>query len=541
MIGAVSTDQIPSRPARSVDDRAGQAGESEDVASRARPKDWLGLGLLAVPCMLVSVNSNLLNLALPALSAEFQPSNTQVLWICDVYVLLVAGLLLPVGLLADRFGRRRVLFLGAAVFGLASIGAAVAPDPALLIVCRGLIGVGSAMLAPSTLSLIRSMFHVPDQRAVALGIWTASFALGGILGPLLGGVLIEAVSWRAVFLVTPAAMVILLVLGPFVLPEYRSETFRRIDAIGVAMAIAGLLGAIYAVEQLSAQGSVLVSGSVGVVGIVVLVGFVRRQTRISEPVLDVSLFRERAYTVPLVGNAFAFAVLFGTQLLIGQYLQSVLGMSPLQAGVWTIPSAAAYAAGGLLAPRLGFALGTERLLTFGLAFSAVGFGIVAAIDVTTGLVVFVVGSVVYSLGLAPVYQVTTECTVAALPAEKAGVASATMETATNLGGALGIAVFGSLAGAVYRAGAAGSGIHTQTIGDALTRAENLPEGQADQFLEAVQTAFVQGFRLVEMIGAGLLLIAALATPLLLRQHRAPRGTTPPSSSTTATSSSDSRN
>jgi DHA2 family multidrug resistance protein-like MFS transporter len=491
------------------------ASTEVSAESRARPRDWVGLGLLAVPCMLISVNSNLLNLALPQLAAELRPSATQLLWISDIYVFLVAGLLLPMGLLADRFGRRRLLLLGAAVFGLASVAAAVSGTAAGLLICRGLIGVGSAMLGPSTLSLIRSMFGVPAQRAVALGIWTASFALGGILGPLVGGVLIEAVSWRAIFLVTPGAMLVLLVLGPFTLPEYRSDRVRRVDVVGVALAIVGLLATTYAIKQLSAQAAPLIPITTGVAGVGLLIGFLRRQRRVADPVLDLGLFRARAYTVPLAGNALAFAVLYGTQLLIGQYLQAVLGLSPLEAGLWTIPSAAAYALGGLIAPGLGSRLGAGRLLGIGLAVSAVGFGTVAAVGTTTGLLVFVLGSIVYSVGLAPVYQVTTDSAVAALPADKAGVAGATLETITNLGGALGIALFGSLAGAVYRRGTVGTGTDTQTIGDALDRAARLSPPQAAEVIHAAQLAFVHGFRLVAAVGAVLLLLTAVVTPRLL--------------------------
>ena len=492
------------------------------VGSHARPREWAGLALLAVPCMLISVNSNLLNLALPQLAGELRPSATQLLWISDIYVFLVAGLLLPMGLLADRFGRRRLLLLGAAVFGLASVGAALSWSPAGLILCRGLIGVGSAMLGPSTLSLIRSMFPVPSQRAVALGIWTASFALGGILGPLIGGVLIEAMSWRAVFLLTPVAMVVLLVLGPHTLPESRENSVRRVDVLGVAMAIVGLLATTYAIKQLSAQVPPFLPMTIGVIGGVLLAGFLRRQSRVADPVLDLGLFRTRSYSVPLVGNAVAFAVLYGTQLLIGQYLQAVLGLSPLEAGLWTIPSAAAYALGGLVAPRLGIKLNRGRLLTAGLAVSAAGFGIVAAVGTSTGLLVFVLGSVVYSAGLAPVYQVTTDAAVAALPADKAGVAGATLETVTNLGGALGIALFGSFAGAAYRSGTAGTGVNTQTIGDALDQAARLSPQQAAELIHAAQVAFVDGFRLVAAVGAVLLLLVALVTPRLLADGPARR-------------------
>jgi MFS transporter, DHA2 family, multidrug resistance protein len=505
-----------------------EASSTDTTSTKARPRDWVGLGLLAVPCMLISVNSNLLNLALPALAADLRPSTTQLLWISDIYVFLVAGLLLPMGLLADQFGRRRLLMVGAAAFGLASVGAALSTTSVALISCRALQGVAAAMLAPSTLSLIRSMFQDGRQRGVALGIWTASFALGGIIGPIIGGLLIEAVSWRAVFAVTPPAMAVLLLLGPVTLPEYRGDTKRHVDVLGVAMAILGLLSTIYAIKQLGVQAAPLVPVVTGLVGVALLVGFFRRQAHVADPVLDLTLFGNRAYTVPQLGNALAFAVLYGSQFLIGQYLQAVLGLSPLQAGLWTIPSAAAYALGGLIAPRLGSRLGTGRLLAVGLAVSAVGFAIVAAIGTNSGLLAFVLGSVVYSVGLAPVYQVTTESAVGAVPAERAGVAGATLETITNLGGALGIALFGSLAGAVYRAGTAGTGTGTgtgtQTIGDALAQAAGRSPAEAAALIQAAQHAFVHGFRLVAITGAGLLLVAAITTLALLGRPR--RGAQP---------------
>jgi len=491
------------------------------TTDRATARDWVGLGLLALPCMLVSVNSNLLNLAMPALAADLRPSSTQLLWISDIYVFLVAGLLLPMGLLADRFGRRRLLLLGAALFGLASVGAALSVSAAGLIICRGLLGVAAAMLAPSTLSMIRLMFQVPSQRAVALGIWTASFALGGIVGPLIGGVLIETMSWRAVFAVSPPAVALLLLLGPVTLPEFRNGRGRPVDLASVALAITGLLSPVYAIKQLSAGGTALLPVASGVVGVALLVGFFRRQARLADPMLDLTLFRRRAFTVPQCGNALAFGVLYGTQLLGGQYLQAVLGLTPLRAGLWTIPSAAAYAVGGLVAPRLGSRVGTGRLLAGGLAASAVGFGILATIGPTSGLTAYVIGSVIYSLGLAPVYHVTTDSVVGAVPADRASVAGATLETTTNLGGALGIAVFGSLAGAVYRSGTASTGTGTQTIGDALAQAASRAPDEAAALIQAAQTAFAEGFCFVAIIGAVLLLAAALATPLLLRPRSDP--------------------
>lgn len=445
---------------------------------------------------------------------------------------LVAGLLLPMGALADRYGRRRMLLIGAAVFGAASVGAAFAPSSLALIAWRGLIGVGAAMIAPSTIALIRSMFRVPRQRAVALGIWTAGFAVGGILGPVIGGFLIAAVDWRAVFAVTPPAMVALLVLGPLLLPEHRSTTSGRMDVVGVALGIAGILATVYAIKQLAAAAAPALPLLSGIGGVALLIGFGLHIRRTAHPVLDASLFRERAFTVPQAGNALAFAVLYGTQLLIGQYLQSVLGMTPLEAGLWTIPSAVAYAVGGLLAPRLDARLGAPNVLALALVVSAAGFATVGLVGTGSGVVPFVAGSIVYSLGLAPLYQVTTALAMSTAPPDRAGTAGATLETTTNLGGALGIALFGSVASAAYRLGTAdvgggaglattggapgGTGGGTQSIGDAAALAAHLPPAQAEALLEAASAAFVDGFRLVVLSGALLLLVAAGVTRRLLR-------------------------
>lgn len=501
--------------------------EEARVEPSARPRDWVGLALLVLPCTLISVNSNLLNLAMPALAAELRPTAGELLWISDVYVFLVAGLLLPMGALADRFGRRRMLLIGAAVFGAASVGAAFAPSPLALIAWRGLIGVGAAMIAPSTIALIRSMFRVPRQRAAALGIWTAGFAVGGILGPVIGGFLIAAVDWRAVFAVTPPAMVALLALGPLLLPEHRSTTARRMDVVGVALGIAGILATVYAIKQLAAAAAPALPLLSGIGGVALLIGFGLHIRRTAHPVLDASLFRERAFTVPQAGNALAFAVLYGTQLLIGQYLQSVLGMTPLEAGLWTIPSAVAYAVGGLLAPRLEARLGAPNVLALALVVSAAGFATVGLVGTGSGVVPFVAGSIVYSLGLAPLYQVTTALAMSTAPPDRAGAAGATLETTTNLGGALGIALFGSVASAAYRLGTADTGggaglgapgtdVGTQSIGDAAALAADLPPAQAEALLEAASAAFVDGFRLVVLSGALLLLVAAGATRRLLR-------------------------
>lgn len=473
----------------------------------AGPREWTGLGLLALGCALISVNSNLLNLALPAISADLRPTAPQLLWISDAYVFAVAALLLPMGVVADRFGRRRVLLLGAAIFGAASLAAAAAPDAPTLIASRTLLGAAGAMIAPSTLSLIRSMFQHDRQRAKALGIWTAGFAVGGVIGPVIGGAVLEVASWRAVFLVTPPAMMLLLGLGPATLPEYRSERARRIDVVGTALAVAGLVAVVWAVKQTTAAATWPLA--VGFSGVLVLVLFVRRQGRVNDPVLDLGLFRRRTYSVPLAANALAFAVLYGNQLLTGQYLQSVLAFGPLVAGVWTIPSAVAYAAGGLIAPWLIRRFSQRWVLVGGLVASAAGFGIQTAVGVSHGVVSYVIGSAVAAAGLAPVYLVTTGWAVTAVPTERAGVAGATLETLTNVGGALGIALFGTLAAGVYRVGVERAGLTSGTIGDLAATSST------DAAVEVARAAFVDGFRWTAVVGAVVLLGAAAAAARLL--------------------------
>ena len=310
-------------------------------ASRAGRREWVGLAVIALPCLLYSMDLTVLNLALPALTADLRPSPTQLLWIVDIYGFLVAGLLITMGTLGDRIGRRRLLFVGAAAFAGASLLAAFSTSAEMLIVARALLGVAGATLAPSTLSLISNMFADAQQRTVAIGVWIMSFSVGGAIGPLVGGLLLEYFWWGSVFLLAVPVMVLLLAVGPRLLPEYRDPGAGRIDLPSAALSLVAVLLVIYGLKQMAQNGLGWVPALSIVAGLVLGTAFVRRQRSLDVPLIDLGLFRVPAFSAALVVNLLAFFVAFGAFLSIAQYLQLVVGLSPFEAGSWTVPSAGA--------------------------------------------------------------------------------------------------------------------------------------------------------------------------------------------------------
>src|SRR5574341_36988 len=307
------------------------------VTSRAGRREWVGLAVLALPCLLYAMDLTVLNLAVPALSAELRPSSAQLLWIVDIYGFLVAGSLVTMGTLGDRIGRRRLLLAGAAAFGVASMLAAWSTSAEQLIAARALLGVGGATVAPSPLSLIRNMFLDPRQRTAAISVWITSFSVGGAIGPLLGGLLLEWFWWGSVFLLAVPVMVLLLVLGPVLLPEYRDPRAGRLDVLSAALSLAAVLLLIYGLKQVAQDGPGWPPVLSIVAGLVVGVVFARRQRTLADPLIDLRLFRSPAFSASLASYMLAILVVFGASLFIAQYLQLVLGLSPLQAGLWMLP------------------------------------------------------------------------------------------------------------------------------------------------------------------------------------------------------------
>ncbi|MGH3682789.1 MAG: MFS transporter, partial [Natronosporangium sp.] len=419
------------------------------TAPRAGRREWIALAVLALPCLLVAMDLTVLNLAVPKLSADLQPSSSQLLWIVDIYGFLIAGSLITMGTLGDRIGRRRLLLFGAAAFGFASVLAAFSTSAEMLIATRALLGVAGATLAPSTLSLIRTMFQDPRQRTVAIGVWVTSFSVGGALGPLFGGVLLEFFWWGSVFLLAVPVMALLLVLGPLLLPEYRDPQAGRLDLVSAALSLLSVLAVIYGLKQLAEHGLGWPPVLFILAGLAVGGVFVRRQQTLADPFVDLRLFRVPAFSASLATNMLSFFVAFGAFLFIAQYLQLVRGLSPLEAGLWTVPSSGGFIVGSMLAPVFVRRVQPAYVVGAGLTLAAAGFGLLTQAGMDS-LVVVVTASVVFSMGLAPVFTLAADLVVGTAPPERAGAAAALSETSTEFGGALGIAILGSIGTAVYR-------------------------------------------------------------------------------------------
>jgi MFS transporter, DHA2 family, multidrug resistance protein len=491
--------------------------------------EWIGLAVLALACLVYAMDLTVLHLAVPSLSAALEPSSAELLWIIDIYGFLVAGSLITMGNLGDRIGRRRLLMIGAAAFALVSVVAAFATSPAMLIASRAAMGVAGATVAPSTLSLIFNMFPDPAQRARAIGVWIAAFSAGGAVGPMVGGFLLEHFWWGSVFLMAVPVMALLLVLGPRVLPEYRDADAGRLDLVSAAMSLGAVLAIIFGLKETAQGGLGIVSTAVVAVGVGIGYLFLRRQRRLADPLIDLALFRIPTFDVALATNLIAIFVASGYFLFVAQYLQLVLGLSPLEAGMWSLPSALGFIVGSQAAPRFVARIAPARILGVSLGVTAVGLVMLASVTAVSGLVVAVVASIVISLALAPVFGLTTELIVGSAPPERAGAASGISETAAELGGSLGIAVLGSLGTAIYRAGVAEAvpaGAPTaltesarDTLGGAVAAAARLPDSVGDLLLAAAREAFVDGLRLAALVSAAIAVVAAVVSLTVLRHVR----------------------
>ena len=509
---------------RGVDRRTGQPSTFAFMTPlRATRREWTGLAVIALPCLVYAMDMTVLNLAVPAISAELSPSSAQLLWIIDIYGFLVAGFLITMGTLGDRIGRRKLLLIGAAAFAAASVVAAFAHSVATLIAMRALLGIAGATLAPSTLSLIRNMFHDDQQRQFAIGVWIASFSLGGVIGPLVGGVVLQLFDWRAIFLVAVPVMLLLLVLGPKLLPEYKDPNAVHIDAASVLMSISAVLASIYGLKQLAEQGASIDALAMLAAGLVLAIVFVRRQARLAYPLLDLQLFRRPAFSAAIAAYALSALAMFGIYIFITQYLQGVLGLSPLQAGLATVPWSAGFLVGSLLAPRLARGRSVPRIMIGGLAAAALGFLMLGFVDHRFGLQVLIAATVVMSLALAPVFTLGNEVIITTAPPERTGAASAISETSAEFSGALGIALLGSLGSWLYR-GRLGTALPEglppealATLGSTLATAKTLP-GPAGDALDAVaRAAFVDSFQSIALICAGIVALAALLAAHILRR------------------------
>ncbi|MFI6300107.1 MFS transporter [Nonomuraea sp. NPDC050790] len=481
--------------------------EGDSARASTVPRPWLGLMVLALPTLLLALDVSVLFLALPHLSADLGANGTQQLWIMDIYGFMIAGLLVTMGTLGDRIGRRKLLMIGAAAFGVASILAAFSTSTEMLIASRAFLGIAGATLMPSTMALISTMFPDPGQRASALGVWLSCFLGGTALGPLVGGVLVEAFWWGAAFLLGVPIMALLLVAAPRLLPECRDPRAGNLDLRSVLLSLAAILPVVYGLKELARIGltaPTLLTLSVGLIAGVI---FVRRQRRLASPLLNLSLFASRSFSAALLVGLMVGAMVGGMFLLVAQHIQLVEGRTPVEAGLWLVPGSLAMAASSLLVPRLARTIRPARVIAGGLLISAAGFGLMSY-----GNGVFLtVGFIVANVGLGPL-ALTYDLVLGSAPSANAGAASSLNETSGELGLALGIAGMGSLAIAVYRGEAPASLPEAARENLAAAVAADLP---AD-LLNTARNAFDVAMHVAAAFGTGVFTVLALVTILLLR-------------------------
>jgi DHA2 family multidrug resistance protein-like MFS transporter len=462
---------------------------------RAGTREWAGLAVLALPTALLGLDVTLLYLALPVLSLDLRPSSTETLWIMDAYGFLIAGSLITMGTLGDRLGRRRLLMVGAAAFGIASVAAAWSTSPAMLIAARAVLGVAGATLMPSTLALISTMFVDARQRALAIGVWATMFALGMAAGPLVGGVLLESFWWGSAFLVAVPIVATVLLAAPVLLPEYRAPGAGRIDLLSVAQSLAAILPLVYAVKHVAAPSAAL---------------------------LDVRLFADRTFSAALVILLVGLVGVGGAMLLVTQHLQLVEGLPPLTAGAWMGPPALMMLAAAIAAPLVARRVRPGHVVAATLAVSAVGYLLLARVDGPGHVLPVVVGFGFVYLGLGAIAALGTDLVVGAAPPSRAGSAAAMSETVQELGLAVGVALLGSVAAAVYRgriSAAVPAGLPdggSERVGESLAAATSgtpLPAG----LLTAAKEAFTAGMGVAATVAGVAVLVLAVVAATALRQ------------------------
>jgi DHA2 family multidrug resistance protein-like MFS transporter len=497
--------------------------------TRAGRKEWTGLGVLLLPLLLVSMDVSVLYFAVPFIAKDLQPSSTQQLWIFDVYGFVLAGLLITMGSLGDRIGRRRLLLIGAAAFSLASLGAAYSHSAGQLIAARAVQGIAGATLMPSTLALIRNMFHDEKQRRTAIAIWTGGTMSGIALGPVLSGILLNHFWWGSVFLINVPFMVLLLALAPVLVPEFRSPRAGRFDLISSVLSFGAVLPAIYGIKEIAADGMGFSRCLWIVVGVAVGAAFIVRQARSSAPMIDLRMFRGRGFTGSVVMNLVALFAIVGFAIFTTQYLQSVLGMSPLTAALWSLVPMAGTGAAATVTQMLVQRIDRAYVAAGGFLISGAGFAALAQLHARSPLAFLLIAATIYAGGIVGVMTVGNELIMGAVPPERAGAAAAVVETATEFGAALGIAVLGSVGIASYRSGLAALApagtphaalaAARDTLGGAVTAAGQLPGRLGADLLEAARAAFTHGLNNAALAAAIIMVLAAVLSAAFFRGLR----------------------
>ncbi|MGC9381492.1 MFS transporter [Streptomyces sp. MH13] len=466
----------------------------------------LGLAVVLGPVLLVSMDGSILFLAMPSITDAISPTADQALWILDIYGFAVGSLLVAFGSIGDRYGRLKLLMTGAAVFGIGSAGAAFAPNPELLIACRALMGVAGATLLPSALAVLSELFPDPKQRARAIGIFAAAFAAGFAIGPVVGGTLLGQFWWGSVFLVNLPVIAVFLVLAPILLREVRATGTGRVDPVSVVASAGGLLLTIYGVKHLAADGFSVLPVVTGLLGLTALTAFVLRQRHLEHPLIDFSLFRDRTFTIAIITGLLPLAAWSAAAYLSGIYLQSVLGLSVLNAALLALPGAAVLTVTCVVTPAIVERIGRKAALVTCHFTVAGGLLLLLPTTITDGIGWYVASTVIAGVGYGISFSVVADTAVGAVPAERAGSAGAVAETSNEIGNALGIAILGSLAALVFR-------LQGPDLAPTLDETRQLPD-LVPAALQDAQGAFVTGLHAAVAVAG--LLHAALGTVALRR-------------------------
>jgi EmrB/QacA subfamily drug resistance transporter len=492
-----------------------------DSFSSPDPRRWWVLLVLSASLLVIGLDNTILNVALPTLQSDLGSTGSQLQWIVDAYMLVFAGLLLTAGALGDRFGRKRALAFGLTIFGLGSGLSALATSPDMLIATRALMGIGGAFIMPSTLSIITAVFP-PDERPKAIGAWAAVSGLGIAIGPVAGGWLIEHSSWHAIFLVNLPFVLAALVAGRFLIPESKDPAAPRLDVPGFALSIAGLTTLVWAIIEAPMRGWTD-GGIVGAFGLaaVILGAFLAWELRAREPMLDVRLFRNPSFSGASGAITFVFFALMGSMFFLTQYLQDVLGYSALGAGLRVSPIAIGLIIGGPVSAKLAARFGTKVVVTGGLVLVAAGLSIATQFEVGTGYGVVLAHLLVMGFGMGMAMAPATDSVMGSVPLDKASVGSAVNDTTRTTGGALGVAVLGSLLASQYRGdmddAVAGlphraADLANDSLGGGLAVAHKLG---SPELADAAHTAFVSGMHVAALAAAGVALLGAVVAAVVI--------------------------
>jgi len=483
---------------------------------------WATLAVLSLSLVIIGLDNTILNVALPTLVRELGATASQLQWMVDSYILVFAGLLLTMGALGDRFGRKLALNVGLVLFGLSSIAAAFADSANTLIAARAVMGIGGALIMPSTLSIITNVFTGPE-RGRAIAAWAAVAGLGIVLGPALGGFLLENFWWGSIFLINVIVVIVAVASGAVLVPESKDPAATPLDPVGAVLSIAGLVALVYAIIEAPARGwtDSLVLSAFGIAAVLIAV-FVWWETRTEHPMLQLSFFENPRFSAASIAITLVFFAMFGTVFLNTQYLQFVLGFSPLEAGFRVMPVATMIVAAPLSA-RFAERFGTKRVVTTGLVIVATAMSILATITVDTGYGRVAIALAILGAGMGTAMAPATESIMGSLPLAKAGVGSAMNDTTRQIGGALGVAILGSLLASSFSNAMApvvanlpgeAAQIAGDSIGGAVAVASRIGEAGA-QLVDAASAAFIGGMRIAVWVAAGVVLVGAVVTGLFL--------------------------